>query len=93
MPSKAANQNTKSPKKKRTHLPKALLDIATANPETAITEQQSAEIIGVATITLTQWRHDGKAPRHFKAGSRAIRYRLGDVIAYRDARMVGKVAS
>jgi predicted DNA-binding transcriptional regulator AlpA len=65
------------------------VDITNASPETAIAESQAAEIVGYATITLTQRRLRGDAPPHFKIG-RSVRYRLGDVLAWRDARMVGR---
>lgn len=66
------------------------VDISTTDPQTAITERVAAEVVlGIANITLTQRRLRGEAPPHFKVG-RNIRYRLADVIAWRDARMVGK---
>lgn len=65
------------------------VDISTAHPDTPLTERIVAEqLLGIATITLTQRRHRGEAPPHFKVG-RQIRYRLADVLAWREARMVG----
>jgi predicted DNA-binding transcriptional regulator AlpA len=58
--------------------------------ERALTARQVADILGVAEITLQQWRARGEGPRYFRAGRRHIRYRFGDVIAWRDARTVGK---
>lgn len=58
--------------------------------ERAIDTRETARITGLNEITLQQHRARGGGPRWFRAGTRAIRYRLGDVIAWRDARMVGK---
>jgi hypothetical protein len=59
--------------------------------ERAVDAQQTAKMLDVAVITLSQWRARGEGPRYFKVGRRGIRYRLGDVLAWRDARMVGRV--
>lgn len=74
---------------KQPRVARVLLDISSADPETAITERDAARILGIATITLTQKRLSAKAPPHFKVG-RNIRYVLRDVLAWRDARTVGK---
>lgn len=57
--------------------------------ERAVDVNQVAALTGHATITLAQWRAQGKGPRFFRIG-RNVRYRLGDVLAFRDERMVGK---
>lgn len=54
----------------------------------AIDEGEAGGLLGLKRITMIQHRLSGKGPRHFRIG-RAVRYRLGDVLAYRDARMVG----
>lgn len=61
----------------------------TAPDERALTTRKVGEILGVAVITLSKWRVRGVGPRWFHAG-RNVRYRLGDVIAWRDARTVGR---
>ena len=63
-------------------------DIIPTNPELAISTRQAAGIIGRAEITLHQMRARGEGPRWWKIG-RSVRYRLADVLAYRDARTVG----
>jgi hypothetical protein len=65
--------------------------IADADPERALDAHQAGAILGVAVITLAQWRLRGEGPRFFRAGRKHIRYRYADVIAWRDARLVGKV--
>lgn len=62
----------------------------TAPHERALTTRKVGEILGVSEVTLSQWRARGEGPRFFRAGRRNVRYRLGDVIAWRDARTVGR---
>ncbi len=57
--------------------------------ERALDTGQTAALLGLSEITLAQWRPMGKGPRFFRAG-RSIRYRLGDVVAYREAHSAGK---
>lgn len=58
------------------------------DPEAAIDTAGVARLLDLAPITLYQWRRHGAGPRFFRIG-RSVRYRLGDVLAWRDARMVG----
>lgn len=58
--------------------------------ERALDTRETARILGLNEITLQQHRSRGEGPRWFRAGTRSVRYRLADVLAYRDARMVGK---
>jgi len=58
--------------------------------ERALSTRQVAELLGAAEITLAQWRARGEGPRFFKIGKRHVRYRLADVLAYRDARTCGR---
>ncbi len=60
-----------------------------SDPERAIDSHEAARLLGVATITLAQWRGAAQGPRWFKCGGRSVRYRLGDVLSYRDGRMKG----
>jgi hypothetical protein len=57
--------------------------------ERAIDSRQVSELLGLATVTLQQLRVRGDGPPFFRVG-RQIRYRLGDVLAYRDARTFGR---
>ena len=57
--------------------------------ERALTTPQAGELLGLASITLQQQRARGEGPRFFRVG-RSVRYRLGDVIDYREAHAVGK---
>ncbi len=61
--------------------------------ERALTTRETGGILGQSEITLQQWRAQARGPRFFRIGGgkrQAVRYRLGDVLAFRDANMVGK---
>jgi predicted DNA-binding transcriptional regulator AlpA len=60
--------------------------------ERAVDTHEVARLLGLAEITIVQLRLRGEGPRFFRAGRRQVRYRFGDVLAYRDARSVGKRA-
>jgi predicted DNA-binding transcriptional regulator AlpA len=62
----------------------------TASDERALAAREVAKFLGVAEITLSKWRARGEGPRFFRAGRRNVRYRLGDVIAWRAERTVGR---
>lgn len=64
--------------------------MSNADRERAINRRQAGEILGLAVITLQQLAARGEGPPHFKIG-RSVRFRLGDVLDFRDARTVGKV--
>ncbi|HEY1555816.1 MAG TPA: helix-turn-helix domain-containing protein [Kofleriaceae bacterium] len=53
--------------------------------ERALSTREVAKLLGLAPITLQQLRARGQGPAYFRVGRRSIRYRCGDVIAYRNA--------
>ncbi len=55
--------------------------------ERAIDTREVSRLLGLAAVTLAQLRQRGSGPRFFRVG-RQVRYRLGDVLSYRDARTV-----
>lgn len=57
--------------------------------ERALTTAQASPIIGQAPITMAQQRARGEGPPFFRIG-RSIRYRLGDLLDWRDERTVGR---
>jgi predicted DNA-binding transcriptional regulator AlpA len=59
------------------------------NLETAIDSRETARILGLSPVTLQQIRARGEGPPFFRIG-RTVRYRLGDVIAWRNERTVGR---
>lgn len=48
-------------------------------------EKEVSEITGLALPTLRNYRSQGIGPDYVKAGERAVRYRLDDVIRYMEA--------
>jgi len=56
------------------------------NPEQLINRRETAALLGVREGTLRNWatREDGQRLRFFRIGGRAVRYRVADVMAYRD---------
>ncbi len=60
----------------------------TADRERAVNRRQVGELLGLAPITLQQMAARGDGPPFFKMG-RSVRYRLGDVLDWREARTVG----
>lgn len=56
--------------------------------ERSIDTNQVADLLGLSAVTLHQWRLHGKGPAFHRFG-RQIRYKLGDVLDWRDARAVG----
>lgn len=64
-------------------------DASTADVERAIDIHGAAKLLGLAEITIRQQMARGAGPPYFRVG-RAIRFRLGDVLEFRNARTVGK---
>lgn len=64
----------------------------TLDRERALTTRQAAPIVGAATSTLAQWRLLGEGPPFFRVGRRHVRYRLGDLLDWRDAHTHGRTA-
>ena len=54
----------------------------TVNTERLLTRPEGAELLGVAPQTLANWASMGKGPRFGRVGSRSVRYRLSDLLAY-----------
>ncbi len=63
--------------------------IANGELDRACDTHDVAHLYGCAEITIQQQRARGEGPRFFRVG-RSVRYRLGDVLAERDAKMAGK---
>jgi predicted DNA-binding transcriptional regulator AlpA len=55
-----------------------------ADDLTLVDNNQAADIIGVNSRTLMNWRSLGKSPRYVKCG-RNVRYRVSDLKAWLDA--------
>ena len=57
-------------------------------PDSLLTEVQTAELLNLSTRTLQAWRTRGSGPQFVQAG-RAIRYRRQDLCRWIDANTVG----
>ena len=57
--------------------------------ERALTTDQASKITGQAPITMAQQRARGDGPPFIRI-NRSIRYRLGDLLDWRDAHTVGR---
>ncbi len=82
-PSIKANPRRRTPAA-RTQEPRPL----PVDPEAAIDTNQLGQLFDLAPITIQQQRARGEGPAFFRVGH-SVRYRLGDVLAWRDARKVG----
>ena len=60
---------------------------------TRLTETDLAERWSMTTRTLQSWRKTGTGPAFVRLGERSIFYRMEDVLAYEESRVVGKVAA
>jgi predicted DNA-binding transcriptional regulator AlpA len=50
-----------------------------------LNERETAAIIGASPKTLRNWRVKGNGPRFIKTGSKLVRYRLSDILAWQEA--------
>lgn len=62
-------------------------------PVRHLTEDEFAERIGVAVITVRKWRSQGKGPKFLKTGTAPgstapVRYRLADIEAWEQSCLV-----
>jgi len=53
------------------------------DPDLALTENLTAELLGISVRTLQSWRISGKGPRYCKIG-RAVRYRRRDIVQFQE---------
>jgi predicted DNA-binding transcriptional regulator AlpA len=54
-----------------------------------LTHKQTAAEMGIAAVTLSLWRRQGRGPAWIQMGGRAVRYRREDVDAWMLAHRVG----
>ena len=59
------------------------------DPDSLVTEVQTAEFLNISIRTLQAWRIKLAGPRFVRVG-RAIRYRRSDLIAWIEANTVGQ---
>jgi Helix-turn-helix domain len=51
------------------------------DPNTLLTTNESAPVVGAEPITLKKWRVRGRGPAYIKLGGK-IRYKLADLLAF-----------
>ena len=56
--------------------------MTTANPDHHVPTNEAARLLGVAPKTLRNWRVRKKGPPWSRSGSRAVVYRIGDLVAF-----------
>jgi predicted site-specific integrase-resolvase len=57
-----------------------------------VDERKAAEILGIAAGTLTVWRSTGRYKLPYTKIGRAVRYRVDDLEAFIQSRMIGRAA-
>jgi predicted DNA-binding transcriptional regulator AlpA len=58
------------------------------DPDSALTENQAADFLGLSVRTLQAWRVRGGGPRYVKIG-RAVRYQRRELAAFQKIHTVG----
>jgi len=53
-----------------------------------LNEKETAELTGIAVSTLRNQRHLKQGVPYLKIGSRSVRYKLQDILAYMECRRV-----
>jgi predicted DNA-binding transcriptional regulator AlpA len=59
----------------------ALANSKPVPPKSLLTEEEAAQLLGLAKGTLPVWRHHGKGPNYIKIGT-SVRYRISDLKNY-----------
>ena len=54
--------------------------------EKDLTEKEVAEMLRVTVRTLQIWRALGTAPKYYRHGYKGVRYRIADVISWKNQR-------
>ena len=57
------------------------------DPESLLSEAQSADLLGVTPRALQAWRQRGGGPPFVRISSRCVRYRRRDLIGWAEARL------
>ena len=68
-----------------------LATLITRDPDSALSENQAADFLGLSVRTLQAWRFRGGGPCYVKIG-RAVRYQRRELIAFQKAHTVGSTS-
>jgi len=63
----------------------------TTNAQKFLTQDEVANMLGLASCTLRKWRWEGKGPKYLKLGSRVL-YRESDILDYTNANIKGSTS-
>jgi hypothetical protein len=55
------------------------------DPDALLREQDAARLVGFTPRALQEWRRLKKGPAYVRVGSRAVRYRRRDLVAWANA--------
>lgn len=64
-----------------------------SHTQSLVPEDVAAEFLGVSKRTLQKWRLRGGGPQFVRASTRAIRYRLNDLISWSEQRLCASTSS
>jgi hypothetical protein len=54
-----------------------------------LSASETADLLGVNATQLEIWRRKGSGPKYVRLNQRCVRYRLGDLVEYLEAHLVG----
>lgn len=62
------------------------------DPDTLLTEDQAARLLGLSIRTLQGWRWREEGPPFVRIGPRCVRYRRSDLLQFAAQRLIGRRA-
>jgi predicted DNA-binding transcriptional regulator AlpA len=65
--------------------------LTTYDPDSALTENQAADFLGISVRTLQAWRVRGGGPRYVKIG-RSVRYQRRELTAFQKVHTIGSTS-
>lgn len=63
-----------------------------ANDNRLLTEGEAAAFLGFTRRALQNWRHRGGGPLYVRVSARSIRYRVCDLVAWAEERVVANTS-
>lgn len=52
------------------------------DPEALLNEREASEFLGLTQLTLYNWRNQAKGPAYLRLGTKSVRYRRRDLLAW-----------
>lgn len=75
-----------TPRPPAINVPQHPADVASLTPETLLTPEQAAQVLGLSVKTLATWRSTGRQALPFIRCGGRVRYRRSDVAAWLESR-------